>query len=251
MGKRWGICLNASAPTTLSIFYKSLWDCHRIVFKGGFKTTNEELFKTLSDAVVSCKKDDVIAAVEKAKGQAPAVELIDNGLAAGMNEVGVLFERGKLFLPHVMMAADAMSAGVELLQAEILAGGGTSSKLGVIVNGTVEGDVHDIGKAIVSTMLQAAGFEVHDIGRDVPVQNFIDKIKETNADMVGLSALMTTTLQGQKEVIELLKENGMRDKVKVMVGGAPATDAWAKKCGADCYAENASEAVAKAKELLL
>ncbi|NPE29946.1 dimethylamine corrinoid protein 3 [Methanococcoides sp. SA1] len=222
-----------------------------MVFKGGFKTTNEELFKTLSDAVVSCKKDDVIAAVGKAKGQAPAVELIDNGLAAGMNEVGVLFERGKLFLPHVMMAADAMSAGVELLQDEILAGGGTSSKLGVIVNGTVEGDVHDIGKAIVSTMLQAAGFEVHDIGRDVPVQNFIDKIKETNADMVGLSALMTTTLQGQKEVIELLKENGMRDSIKVMVGGAPATDAWALKCGADCYAENASEAVAKAKELLL
>ncbi|WP_135609559.1 dimethylamine corrinoid protein MtbC [Methanococcoides sp. AM1] len=221
-----------------------------MVFKGGFKTTTEELFKELSDAVVSCKKDDVIAAVSKAKGQAPAVELIDNGLAAGMNEVGVLFERGKLFLPHVMMAADAMSAGVELLQDELASGEG-SAKLGVIVNGTVEGDVHDIGKAIVSTMLQAAGFEVHDIGRDVPLQNFIDKIKETNADMVGLSALMTTTLQGQKEVIELLKENGMRDGIKVMVGGAPATDAWAKKIGADCYAENASEAVVKAKELLL
>ncbi|WP_440953411.1 dimethylamine corrinoid protein MtbC [Methanococcoides sp. FTZ1] len=222
-----------------------------MIFKGGCKTTNEELFKTLSDAVVSCKKDEVIAAVEKAKGQAPAVELIDNGLAAGMNEVGVLFERGKLFLPHVMMAADAMTAGVELLQDELAAGEGAGKKLGVIVNGTVEGDVHDIGKAIVSTMLQAAGFEVHDIGRDVPLQNFIDKIKETNADMVGLSALMTTTLQGQKEVIELLKENGMRDNVKVMVGGAPATDAWAKKIGADCYAENASEAVVKAKELLL
>ncbi|WP_135605944.1 dimethylamine corrinoid protein MtbC [Methanococcoides sp. NM1] len=221
-----------------------------MVFKGGFKTTTEELFKELSDAVVSCKKDDVIAAVGKAKGQAPAVELIDNGLAAGMNEVGVLFERGKLFLPHVMMAADAMSAGVELLQDELSAGEG-SAKLGVIVNGTVEGDVHDIGKAIVSTMLQAAGFEVHDIGRDVPLQNFIDKIKETNADMVGLSALMTTTLQGQKDVIELLKENGLRDDIKVMVGGAPATDAWAKKIGADCYAENASEAVVKAKELLL
>ncbi|UGV41824.1 B12-binding domain-containing protein [Methanococcoides orientis] len=192
-----------------------------------------------------------MAAVGKAKGQAPAVELIDNGLAAGMNEVGVLFERGKLFLPHVMMAADAMSAGVELLQDELASGEGASSKLGVIVNGTVEGDVHDIGKAIVSTMLQAAGFEVHDIGRDVPLQNFIDKCKEVNADMVGLSALMTTTLQGQKEVIELLKENGMRDGIKVMVGGAPATDAWAKKIGADCYAENASEAVVKAKELLL
>jgi dimethylamine corrinoid protein len=211
----------------------------------------EEMFKELSDAVVSCKKDDVVSAVINAKGQASAVELIDNGLAAGMNEVGVLFERGKLFLPHVMMAADAMSAGVELLQDELSVGEVEVEKLGVIVNGTVEGDVHDIGKAIVSTMLHAAGFEVHDIGRDVPLQNFIDKIKETNADMVGLSALMTTTLSGQKDVIELLKENGLRDGVKVMVGGAPATDAWAKKIGADCYAENASEAVSKSKELLL
>jgi dimethylamine corrinoid protein len=212
--------------------------------------TNEELIKELSDSIVSCKKDNVLAAVEKARGQMPAPEIIDKGLAAGMNEVGVLFERGKLFLPHVMMAADAMSAGVEALQDE-MAGGEASEKLGVIVNGTVEGDVHDIGKAIVSTMLQAAGFEVHDIGRDVPLQNFIDKIKETNADMVGLSALMTTTLTGQKDVIELLKEEGLRDSVKVMVGGAPATQAWADKIGADCYAENASEAVAKAKELLL
>ncbi|WP_135612611.1 dimethylamine corrinoid protein MtbC [Methanococcoides sp. AM1] len=212
--------------------------------------SKEELYKELADAVVSCKKDAVLAAVEKARGEVSGSDIIENGLAAGMNEVGVLFERGKLFLPHVMMAADAMSAGVAELEDE-MAGSGAGEKLGVIVNGTVEGDVHDIGKAIVSTMLQAAGFEVHDIGRDVPLQNFIDKIKETDADMVGLSALMTTTLPGQKEVIELLKENGLRDSVKVMVGGAPATDAWAKKCGADCYAENASEAVNKAKELLL
>jgi dimethylamine corrinoid protein len=100
-------------------------------------------------------------------------------------------------------------------------------------------------------MLQSAGFEVHDIGRDVPLQNFIDKAKETNAQMIGLSALMTTTMAGQKDVIEMLKEQGMRDKVKVMVGGAPVTQAWADKIGAECYAENASEAVTKAKELLL
>lgn len=203
----------------------------------------------MADAIVSCKKDNVLAAVEKARGELSAPDIIENGLAAGMNEVGTLFERGKLFLPHVMMAAEAMQAGVDELQDEM--GEGTSSeKLGVIVNGTVEGDVHDIGKSIVSTMLQAAGFEVHDIGRDAPVKNFIDKAKEVNADMVGISALMTTTLQGQKEVIEALEEAGMRDKVKVMVGGAPATNAWAKKIGADCYAENATEAVNKAKELL-
>jgi dimethylamine corrinoid protein len=167
-----------------------------------------------------------------------------------MNEVGIQFERGKLFLPHVMMAAGAMQAGVDILEAD-MPKGAASKKLGVIVNGTVEGDVHDIGKSIVSTMLQSSGFEVHDLGRDVPLQNFIDKIKETDAQMVGLSALMTTTLGGQKDVIEMLKEQGLRDKVKVMVGGAPATQTWADKIGADCYAENASEAVAKAKELLL
>ena len=110
--------------------------------------------------------------------------------------------------------------------------------------------MHDIGKSIVSTMLQSAGFEVHDIGRDVPCRTSLIN-KETNAQMIGLSALMTTTLAGQKDVIEMLKEQGMRDKVKVMVGGAPATQAWADKIGADCYAENASEAVARAKELLL
>ncbi|WP_305065074.1 dimethylamine corrinoid protein MtbC [Methanococcoides sp.] len=213
--------------------------------------SKEEMFKELADAVISCKKDAVDAAVEKARseGLEPA-EIIEKGLAAGMNEVGILFERGKLFLPHVMLAAGAMESGVSILEADMPTEA-ASKKLGVIVNGTVEGDVHDIGKSIVSTMLQSAGFEVHDIGRDVPLQDFIDKIKETNADMVGLSALMTTTLPGQKAVIEMLKEQGLRDNIKVMIGGAPATENWANKIGADCYAENASEAVAKAKELLL
>ncbi|MDD4331167.1 MAG: B12-binding domain-containing protein [Methanosarcinaceae archaeon] len=211
--------------------------------------SKEELLSELSAAIVSCKKDSVIAAVEKAKGKLEPSEIIEKGLAEGMNEVGLLFERGKLFLPHVMMAAEAMTAGVKLLESEMPLGE-KSKKLGVIVNGTVEGDVHDIGKSIVSTMLQSAGFEVHDIGRDVPTRTFIEKAKEVKADLIGLSALMTTTLQGQRDVIELLKEEGMRDKVKVMIGGAPATQAWAEKIGADCYAENASEAVAKAKELL-
>ena len=205
----------------------------------------------LSDAIVSCKKDAVEAAVQKAKseGIAPA-EIIEKGLAAGMNTVGIMFERGKLFLPHVMMAAGAMEAGVKILEAD-MPKDAAKKKLAVIVNGTVEGDVHDIGKSIVSTMLQSSGFEVHDLGRDVPLQDFIDKVKETGASMVGMSALMTTTLPGQREVIEMLKEQGLRDKVKVMVGGAPATQNWADKIGADCYAENASEAVARAKELLL
>ncbi|MCO5381160.1 MAG: B12-binding domain-containing protein [Methanosarcina barkeri] len=210
----------------------------------------EALLNEVANAVISCKKDKVLEAVEKAKTELPPEEIIEKGLSAGMNQVGVLFERGKLFLPHVMMAADAMTAGVKLLEADLPAGE-KSKKLGVVVNGTVEGDVHDIGKSIVSTLLQSAGFEVYDLGRDVPIRNFIEKAKEVNAGMIGISALMTTTLQGQREVIDLLKEEGMRGKIKVMVGGAPATQAWAEKIGADCYAENASEAVAKAKELLL
>ncbi|MPM74149.1 Methionine synthase [bioreactor metagenome] len=210
----------------------------------------EGLLHEVADAVISCKKEKVLEAVEKAKDELPPEEIIEKGLSAGMNQVGVLFERGKLFLPHVMMAADAMTAGVKALEADMPAGT-QEKKPGTIVNGTVEGDVHDIGKSIVSTMLQSAGFEVYDIGRDVPIRNFIQKAKETDADLIGISALMTTTLQGQKDVIELLKEEGMRSRVKVMVGGAPATQAWADKIGADCYAENASEAVAKAKELLL
>lgn len=210
----------------------------------------EGLLHEIADAVISCKKDKVLEAVKKAKTELPPEEIIEKGLSPGMNQVGVLFERGKLFLPHVMMAADAMSAGVKLLE-ENMPAGTQKKKLGVIVNGIVEGDVHDIGKSIVSTMLQSVGFEVHDIGRDVPVRNFIEKAKEVDANKIGISVLMTTTLQGQREIIDMLKEEGMRSKIKVMVGGAPATQAWAEKIGADCYAENASEAVAKAKELLL
>lgn len=210
----------------------------------------EGLLFEIADAVLSCKKEKVLETVGKAKLEFPPEEIIEKGLSAGMNQVGILFERGKLFLPHVMMAADAMTAGVKLLEAEFPTGT-ESKKLGVIVNGTVEGDVHDIGKSIVSTMLQSSGFEVYDLGRDVPTRNFVEKAKEVNANMIGISALMTTTLQGQKDIIDLLKEEGLRNKVKVMVGGAPATQAWADKIGADCYAENASEAVAKAKEMLL
>jgi dimethylamine corrinoid protein len=184
------------------------------VDRGIKMATNEEFIQELSDAVISCKRDAVLAAVEKAKKVMEPSEIIDKGLSAGMNQVGVLFERGKLFLPHVMMAADAMTAGVNFLEADLPAGT-ESKKLGVIVNGTVEGDVHDIGKSIVSTMLQSAGFEVYDLGRDVPTKNFVEKAKEVNANMIGLSALMTTTLQGQREVIDLLKEEGIRNKIKV------------------------------------
>ncbi|NLI62997.1 MAG: dimethylamine corrinoid protein 3 [Methanosarcinaceae archaeon] len=211
----------------------------------------EQLLKELTDAMVTCKKDQIDAAVAKAQeGGLSSVEIVD-GLAAGMTVIGDYFERGKLFLPHVMMAASAMQSAVDGLDLGSDAEGATDvKKKKVIVNATVEGDVHDIGKSIVSTMLQSSGFVVHDLGRDVPTKNIVDAVKEHDADMVGLSALMTTTLNAQKEVIDALIASGIRDNVKVMVGGAPATQVWADKIGADCYAENASEAVVKAKELL-
>lgn len=211
-------------------------------------TTAESSKAELFDAIVAYNKDKVIAAVDKARKVMKPQEIIDT-LASGMNEVGIRFERGKLFLPHVMVAAEAMTAGVKLIEGDLPKGSGDES-LGVIVTGTVEGDVHDIGKSIVSTMLQCAGYKVFDLGRDVPITNFIETVKKEDGQMIGMSALMTTTMQAQKECIEMLKEEGLRGKVKVMVGGAPATQAWADKIGADGYGENASEAVRKANELL-
>jgi len=122
--------------------------------------------------------------------------------------------------------------------------------MGTIVIGTIEGDIHDIGKRIVATMLRVYGFEVHDLGRDVPINDFIDKAKETDADIVGSSSLMTTTMSGQKILEEKLHKAGLRDKIKTMIGGAACTQEWANKIGADCYAEDANETVLKAKELL-
>lgn len=210
----------------------------------------EKIFKEISNAVVSCKKELVEAAVDKAiiEGILPG-DIIERGLAPGINEVGILFENGKLFLPHLMLATDAMEAGLSILKTEMPEE--SFKKYGVIVIGTVEDDVHDIGKIIVSSMLRISGFEVHDLGIDVPFQDFIHIARQTNADMICLSALTTISLSRQKEVIEILNEQGLRDKLIVMIGGAPASQEWADKIGADCYAQNAIEAVSKAKELLL
>ncbi len=201
--------------------------------------------KKLHDALVSCKVPDIAAAVDEAhKAGMPANDII-NALGATMSEVGVLFERGKLFLPHVLSAANGMKKAMEDLGPELLASGADSSAKGTAVMGTIEGDVHDIGKSICSTMLQCAGFEVHDLGRDVPKPKFVEEVKN-GCNFCGMSALMTTTMTGMKDVIEMLKEQGLRDKVTVMVGGAPITQAYADKITADIYGESASETTRKA-----
>ena len=205
---------------------------------------NEE--KKLHDALVSCKVPDIKKAVDEAHAAGmPATEIID-ALGNAMSEVGVLFERGKLFLPHVLSAANGMKAAMELLGPEMAAAAGGEKAAASVVMGTVEGDVHDIGKSICSTMLQCAGFVVHDLGRDVPKQKFVDEVKG-GCTFCGMSALMTTTMTVQKDIIDMLKADGLRDKVTVMVGGAPVTQAYADKIGADIYGESASETTRKAK----
>lgn len=204
--------------------------------------------KALYDSMVAYKVPGIQEAVENArKAGMPATEIID-ALGEGMSQVGVLFERGKLFLPHVLSAAAGMKGAMEVLEPELLAGGEKGANKASVVMGTVEGDVHDIGKSICSTMLQCAGFDVHDLGRDVPSADFVGEVKN-GCTFCGMSALMTTTMTMQKTVIELLKEANLRDNVKVMVGGAPVTQGYADKIGADLYGGTASETTRKAKEV--
>ena len=204
--------------------------------------------KELSDAMVGCKVPAIQAAVNKAHDNGmPATEII-NAMSAGMTEVGTLFERGRLFLPHVLSAAAGMKSAMDILGPELEKNKVQDAKQASVVMGTVEGDVHDIGKSICSTMLQCAGFEVHDLGRDVPSQNFIDEVKG-GCTYLGMSALMTTTMAVMKDVIEMLKNDNLRDSVTVMVGGAPVTQAYCDKIGADLYGESASETTEKAKAI--
>lgn len=211
--------------------------------------TETELLSAAKAAVVAADEDAAKAVAEEAValGLDP-VRVISEGFTPGMREVGDLFERGTMFLPEVILASEAMVAAVAILEAH-LPPEQKEKKAGVAVLGTIEGDVHDIGKGIVATLLRVYGFEVHDLGRDVPLTSYVEKAKEVNATIVGSSALMTTTMVGQKKLEKMLKEAGIRDQVKTMVGGAVVTQYWADKIGADAYAENAQEAVQKALEL--
>ncbi len=173
---------------------------------------------------------------------------IENGLAKGMNEVGRLFESLEIFLPQVILAADAMARGIEVFRAR-LETEGTPTPSKTVVLGTIQGDVHDIGKNIVKIMLECNGFRVHDLGRDVAVGHFVEKVKELQPHIVGVSALMTTTMVHMPRLIESLKEEGLRDKVKVLVGGAPVLPDWAFSIGADGCGKSAMEAVSLAKRL--
>ena len=201
--------------------------------------------QSILDADEELAKD--IAQKSLEAGMEP-VEMINDGFSEGIKKMGELFDRGEVFLPGLVVASDAMVAAIKILE-QALPKDKQDRKLGVIVIGTVEGDIHDIGKGIIVTMLSVHGYEVHDLGRDVPIENFVAKVKEVNADVVGASAMMTTTQIGQKKLEEALKTAGLRDKVKTMVGGAVATDHWAKRIGADFYGESPQDTIEKLREI--
>ena len=178
------------------------------------------------------------------------LDIIENGFSKGIRRAGELWEKGEYFLPELAFSADAMKIAMEELQPELLKSGGKDQSRGTVVIGTIQGDIHDIGKTLVATMLAANGFSVVDLGADVAYSSFIEEADKQKAGLLCMSALLTTTMAGQGQVVKQLQEKGLRDKVKVLVGGAPTNAAWAEEIGADGYAENAVEAVKMANTLL-
>jgi corrinoid protein of di/trimethylamine methyltransferase len=210
----------------------------------------QRLFKEMVKATVAGKEEQCVSLARKAidKGVDP-FQAIQNGFAQGMRIMGDKFAKLECFLPEVMLSADAMNAAVEVLKPNLMQRADRGS-LGTIIIGTIQGDVHDLGKNIVKIMLEANGFTVYDLGNDVSVRQFIDKAQELEADIIAASALMTTTMEHMPDIDGLLSELGIRKKFIVMLGGAPVIDEWAKEAGADGYGEDAAEAVETAKRLM-
>ena len=207
-----------------------------------FKKAAQSILDTDDDAAKEIAQKSLEAGIDP-------LEMINKGFTEGIRKMGDLFDRGEVFLPGLLIASEAMTAAVAILE-DALPDDKKKEKLGIIVIGTVEGDIHDIGKGIIVTMLRVHGYDVHDLGRDIPIEKFVTKAKELNADVVGSSAMMTTTQRGQKKLEDALKEAGMRDKVKTMVGGAVATDHWAKRIGADFFGETPQDTIDKLEKFL-
>ncbi len=212
---------------------------------------HDEIFIRMVQAVIDGEKERAVELAQEALHlEVPPLEAINKGYIVGIQKVGELFEKGDFFLPELVMGAEAMQAALAVLEPELKRRHQERERLGSAIAGTVEGDIHEIGKRLVCTMLVANGFDVLDLGPDVATETFIEKVRESQPDLLLLSALMTTTMPEQKSVIEALKGAGLRDRVKVMVGGAAVSLPWAEEIGADGYAENAIEAVEVAKGLV-
>jgi corrinoid protein of di/trimethylamine methyltransferase len=199
--------------------------------------------QTLVSAVIDGDESGAVVATKKVIEEKIAIEEVISTLTQAIREVGEMFARMEIFLPGMVMSSRAMKAAMNKLEPEIKAAGVTLEKKGCVVIGTVEGDMHEIGKFIVITVLQAQGFEVHDLGIDVNALDFVKKAEEVKADIIGSSSLMTTTMPKQREIITILEAKGLRDKYHVILGGAPVTQEWVDESGADSWGENASVAV--------
>jgi len=210
-----------------------------------------ELFQLMAQSIIDGDADVAVELANKAiaAGLDP-LEAITKGYVMGVNQVGEAFACGDAFLPELVMAGEAMKAAVSTLEPEMQKRGSERQMLGKVVLATVEGDIHEIGKSLVGTMLSASGFQVYDLGVDVAVDKIIGKAVEVNANIIAMSALLTTTMVKQREVIEELEKESIRGKFKIMVGGAPVTRDWVQKIGADGYSEDAIGAVGVAKSLM-
>jgi corrinoid protein of di/trimethylamine methyltransferase len=204
----------------------------------------ERIYEMMRKSIEEYDSDAAVAAAEQAVAEGiDLLEAVEKGFADPIRKLGEAFDRMEVFLPELTLGADAMKAGMEVLEKAINAKGGKLEKKGVVVLGTVEGDIHDIGKNVVSALLQANGYEVHDLGIDIPAPRFIEAAASNKADVIAMSALLSTTMLHQRDVVELLQNKGLRDKYFVLVGGAPVTQAWADEIGADGYAHDAFDAV--------
>ena len=211
-----------------------------------------KIYEEMAQSVVDLDLEKAKQLAQKAidEKQLSLLDAIEKGFGEGIKRVGDLWNQGEFFLPELMRGAQVMEEAVKIITPHLGENADKPESKGTLVICTIEGDIHSIGKTIVATMLRANGFTVIDLGVDAKIETIVETAEENNADVIGLSALLTTTMIGQKKVVELLSEKGLREKYKVMLGGAPVTENWVKECGADGYAENAVAAVALAKKLL-
>jgi len=203
----------------------------------------------LKENVINGKADEVKELTQKALGEGQDIEkVLNEALIGGMDIVGEKFKRNEFYVPEMLISARAMKAGMAVLR-PLLVNKGVKG-LGKVVIGTAQGDLHDIGKNLVEMMLEGAGFEIINLGTDVPSEKFVEAVKENNAQLIGVSALLTTTMLSMKDVVKAVEKEGLKDKVKIIIGGAPVTQNYADEIGADGYAPDAASAVDKAKEIL-